>query len=1025
MKKIILKLLSLLLIFAMLLPMAIACKKDPPPNKDDGDDDDDTENNSQSNPLTYVKVDLVGWDDLVLVDLSSEDMAAINRNFKENQVYNSEAGQSVYRWDTGANSSISLVLGKTVDISSYHFVEFTFYSPAATRETVTVNIGGIGSTSFKLDFSGWRTIRIRTDSFSVKNPYPPMLSIDFSCSSEQGLCYVYGIKATSPKYELTFPEGVSQSDSAIYDYVIDRYVQYEMGLPEQGENPTASRASRVYYIDDVCRRGIDKFNATYEGLVANTLFGLIIDMTGSPTYSETGDEIGLAVRSLYNQINGLARAYACYGGNYYKNAELLDKIKKGLEYGYKFCYGEPILQNGKTWGDWYNWDIAIPEHLLATLMLIHDELSQDEINKYLAPYYALVARPYGTASNLLAFCRQQVLAGALSRDPMRIAVANEAAKDAYTNLDEIPKNAPVTPTSDGFYSDGSFIQHSTIAYTGSYGMGLLGSTASLIYLTAGGVFEPQGESIRNHYEWIFDAFIPIVYGKSFMSAMNGRDTFIDSDSSKTKLIVQHALTIITYAPDDVKSRLLPFIKACMIAFDDDFSTSAPMHLIDYCIALKADSSVTPAAALEVTEIFGAMERAVQHTPKYGVCVAMSSARIGKYESINTQNEAAWYQGDGMIYIYTDGYDYNKFFYYFANPYHMPGTTVNTAKREYKCWSPSLLGTNDYSGGVEHGKYGAAGFVLSYNPNAAYSSGTFQSIDATKITAKKSYFFFDNEIVCVGSDIHDKSGTDVLTVIENRMWNDSDVFSINGEAVNPTAVAVGSHSPSAPQTTVNARTMHFTNMGGYVFIRTNADGSDKDGNILSYAKVTNPFIENGDSQYISNSEKEKMLATKRSFLEITFNHGKGNDSLDGKYAYVYLPNATVQETESYYQSQQVAILARDSNLHAVLETELGVLGCIFFEGTELEISHEKSPISSIQAETPCAVMISKNADGSYTISLSDPTQTYSNVKLSFSIDGISEVVSADAGVNASISGSTVTLNASTKGMIGQTLNLIIK
>ena len=1026
MKQLLFKILSLLLIAAMLLPMAVACSEEPPQsNENEGNGEGEGEggqNPTETEKLDYVSATLTGYDELPLVDFTSVEMAQINKNFTANQTTDATLNKTVYKWNTA--SALNFVFTGEVDVQKYHFVEFTLLIPEGFSGSLYVELGGIGSTSLKPEHSGWLTYRIRTDSFSVKNPYPKALSIGFSTSVNTEI-RITDIKLASPIYELTPPEGVSLSDASHYEYITDRYVLTQVGTPEQAVNPSAERQSRVVTIDDRCRRTLLKFPENFSPDTFCKLFGVEINLRDNPSYGDQDDSVGLGVRSFYNQINVMAIAYACYGGNYYKNADVLNKIKQCLEYGYKFLYGEPILQNGKTWGDWYNWDIATPDHLLAVLCLIRDELTQAEINKYIAPYLALVSRPYGTASNLLQFCRQQVMAGALTNDAMRIMIASEQAQDAYTNIDEIDASKPIIPTNDGFYSDGSFVQHNTIAYTGSYGMGLLGGTISLISLTAGGIFEPHGDTVQNHFNWIFDSFLSIIYGKSFFTTVNGRDTLLDSDSSKTRLVVGHALSMIEYAPDDIKARLMSEVRALQLLFDDNFAADAPLHMIDFCIALKNDNTVAPAQMQEYGKVFGAMDRVAQHTSKYGVAIALSSTRIAKYESINTQNEAAWYQGDGMIYIYTDGYDYSKNFYYYANPYLMPGTTVNTATRKYECLSPALLGTNAFSGGVQQGKYASAGFILSYNSNYAWVSNTFTNINDTKISAKKSYFMFDNEIVCIGSDITDKSGYDVLTVVENRLWRSDDVLSINGIAQSVTAVTVDAHSPQAPQTTVEARTMHFTNMGGYVFIRTDENGNDKDQNVLSYAKVNNPFLEKGESQYASAAEIQSLKNHREDFLEITINHGVIGDEA-GKYAYVYLPEATVTETEDYYSNPDVEILTR-STAHAVIEKTLGVVACNVFSRTAVNVNGfaDYTALTKIDAKHPCSIMVTKNEDGSYLISVSDPTQLNTSTELDITISGISEVVSANTRVNATVDNGTVKIKVNTKNMIGQTFNLTVK
>ena len=83
------------------------------------------------------------------------------------------------------------------------------------------------------------------------------------------------------------------------------------------------------------------------------------------------------------------------------------------------------------------------------------------------------------------------------------------------------------------------------------------------------------------------------------------------------------------------------------------------------------------------------------------------------------------------------------------------------------------------------------------------------------------------------------------------------------------------------------------------------------------------------------------------------------------------------------------------------------------------------VTEISSQTPCSLMITKNADGSYSVAISDPTQTYSSLTLSIVIEGISEVTSTDAGVSATISGSTLNISVSSANSLGSAFNLTVK
>jgi hyaluronate lyase len=65
------------------------------------------------------------------------------------------------------------------------------------------------------------------------------------------------------------------------------------------------------------------------------------------------------------------------------------------------------------------------------------------------------------------------------------------------------------------------------------------------------------------------------------------------------------------------------------------------------------------------------------------------------------------------------------------------------------------------------KYGVSGMQL------AYSTGT--------LTAKKSWFMFDNEIVALGAGITSTESAAIETTVENRRIAGSNTLTVNGVA----------------------------------------------------------------------------------------------------------------------------------------------------------------------------------------------------------------------------------------------------
>ncbi len=75
---------------------------------------------------------------------------------------------------------------------------------------------------------------------------------------------------------------------------------------------------------------------------------------------------------------------------------------------------------------------------------------------------------FHTGANLADITANRILQGALMGDDARIRKALQDQFTVFATIDPYNLQHGVT---DGYYADGSFIQHSSVAYTGSYGKG--------------------------------------------------------------------------------------------------------------------------------------------------------------------------------------------------------------------------------------------------------------------------------------------------------------------------------------------------------------------------------------------------------------------------------------------------------------------------------------------------------------------------------------------------------------------------
>ena len=1024
MKKSIFKLIALILVFAMLLPMAVACKKDPPPNDDD--DDDNTENGDQTPVVApFIDAALTGYNSVKVYSPSDDAVKSVNNNAYAQSVM-PYAGKTVYKWNPEALPTANIYLPSPTNIVGNRYIEFSIFCESKTDTVfkLCLNENLSAGIEIKIDFTGWQSYRILLDSFTATKPFPAVDRIIFDHISGSRAIPIYfaDITATTPVFELKTSDGINTADASHFDAILKAQREYKLGNGTHSEN--AQYVKQMNTIISSCKTSWDLFKATESGInESDTLFNITVTNAYEPGYGypyKNGSQIGNFYLNVANMAMGYALNYT--GNTYYQNPELLEDIKACLEYGYKFYFGEHIMETGKTYGNWYCWDVTIPEHINTTLIMIQDKLDQSTVSKYLSPHKKLMYWPDGAGSNRVTMAIQVLLASALDRDAYRLATTNRLLEDIFYYQDQFPEGTPILGGDGGVFSDGSFVQHGSVPYTGSYGNGFLGNIVRYCYLLKDSTFGLYFDIADNQYEWIFNNYRPVIFGANLSASLQGRGITTSTEEFAAMETIRSAIIMSTYAPAEYKDRILRFVKTVMATANSSFAQYMPLPFIDMAVGILADNTILPETDYEIAKVFGAMDRIAQHTPDYGIMLALSSTRICKYESINDANETGWYHGDGMIYIYTDGNDYGQWAYnHYACPYLMPGTTVNAGLRVDKPVTPPPYNSDPYAGGVAQGKYAAAGFILGYNKDDYIANGSiprFESTEAMEITARKSYFMFDNEVVCLGSAINDNSGKAVVTVVENRLWGyrkavvTPDTLHINGvEVTDPITVdtKLTPEAPCIPETTVDARTMHFTNMGGYVFI-----GNQN----VCYQKA---------SRYPYDTVNNADTEASKDFLEIVIHHGTGDGEVDGKYAYVYLPEATVQETEDYYTAPDISVLLRSDTTHAVLEKKLGVIGCIFFEefSDAVDVEDDSVAVKSISCETPSAIMISKGENGEYTISASDPTQTFGNIVFEIEIEGVSSVVSTDAGVTASISGNTVKVRIDSANALGAGFSLTVK
>ncbi len=482
-------------------------------------------------------------------------------------------------------------------------------------------------------------------------------------------------------------------------------------------------------------------------------------------------------------LKNMAAAYATYGSKYYKSPEVRRNVLYCLEWFYNNFYGIDELID-KGWKsrvgeeDWC-FHIGIPWEIAETILLLGDDISMDLTKKYL---YVFEASKYAGGCAAAGRTYVGTLSSILHEDYDDLCERNsdyvvQMRANNYDVHDVLTKGA-----NEGVKEDWLYITHNIFPYSSAYGSNvLLERLATVESILSGTQFEFINPYKYDPVMWIRETFAPIIFNGAITSAQSGRFRAIDSfsETSYTWYAIAAALDLVGCFGKDDDEFLKDFIKRNVV---EENKASIIMNLngnqLSKLNKILKDETIQPEPYYR-SKMYYNGDSAVHQKGDFGFAISMSSTRIAGWESILGVNMTGWYQGDGMLYTYLkdDVAQYDRQYWKYVNPYHLPGTTVDTQERATVSIvnSRDTLTSQHFVGASQFDNdYITAAMQLeSYhkdNPNAVTSNknpgGDAPNHEST-LMAKKAWFLFDDEAVALGTDINADDGFEVQTVVENR------------------------------------------------------------------------------------------------------------------------------------------------------------------------------------------------------------------------------------------------------------------
>lgn len=609
------------------------------------------------------------------------------------------------------------------------------------------------------------------------------------------------------------------------------------------------------------------------------------------------------------RLSDFVYAYTNEKNKYYQNEDLYQKIVKGLEYWYD------VDSESDNW--WHN-QISEPQKLgvlLIQMRIGKKQIPQELETKILKRIQETGGDPAKwTGANRTDIALHWIYRSCLTQ--------NEA--DLKTAIDNV-FNPVVYTTEEGFQHDNSYFQHGEQLYIGGYGDEILKGVTQVASYALGTQYQLDKEKVELLSKFMRETYYRAVRGQNMSFDVVGRSV------SRPGLLNKR--TTATYAKR-------------MIDID-------PTHADEYKAIIARLNRKQPAdyqVTASHTHYFRG-DYSLHVRPQYNFDVRLASTRTKKCEYGNKENLKTYFMSDGCTNITQTGDEYFNIFPVW-NWCHIPGTTAPQLEKvpmDPKAWG--VLGTSTYAGGVSDSIYGATAYAY-MDTNPEVNTG-----------AKKSWYFFDNEVVCLGAGIQSTSTYPVHTTV-NQCFLKGGILIDKGDKEE--TLANGSHTLQAPQWVLHDKIGYFFPQKEEVFLTAQTQSG---------------------RWYDINTSKSKK-EEKMDVFTLGINHGVGPK--DGSYAYIVVPGKTsAQEMKAYQKKNAIEILSNNPKIQAVRNTKLNVWMVTFFEaGT---FTHKEL---SVTVDKPCILMIKDITSKSANLHIADPGQTQSPIQVELKIGKKKQTLTAD-------------------------------
>ena len=525
---------------------------------------------------------------------------------------------------------------------------------------------------------------------------------------------------------------------------------------------------------------------------------------------------------------------------YYGNTQLLNTILLGIN---RWLQEPPQAKNY-----WWN-AIGVPGYMGEVYILMEKELDDSlkikgvELMKVGVKPTHYEYHGIATGQNLFWIANAHLYASCISNDL-------EGCKRAFKSV----SNEIVITEKEGIQADFSFYQHGDQNYTFGYGKGFSSMGVRFFYLANNTSFQFSQDKIDIISHYILD-------GQQWMSRY-------------------YYLEYTAMGREIARNGGGPGGMLISLQWMKEIDTA---NAAKYQSFYNRLTNVRSESSLIGNKYFWRSDLMVHQRKDYYFSLKTTSNRILSSESGNGENIKGFFQGNGTYYLIRKGDEYKDIFPIW-NWRKIPGSLIaqKAAPLPLFNWGNGARGETSFVYGISDSLYGC--FAYDY--------------DKDKVTARRSWFLFDHEIICLANSINGDSLSQSINqcLLKGEVWSENNSFK-NGYAQK-----------------------YFHDSIGY-YIDSN-----------NYSIEVKTGLQKGSWKEINLTSSGDTISKKVFSLGIQL----GNKVVNASLAYAIVPSIALGDFKKYSFREHISILKNERSLQAVFQKDLKQVQAVFFNSGKLEL-----------------------------------------------------------------------------------------